>query len=44
MKFKIFGAILLLIGILSAQQKKIAPDFTVTTIDGKMVSLSELEG
>uniref|UniRef100_A0A7V3ZWV5 TlpA family protein disulfide reductase n=1 Tax=candidate division WOR-3 bacterium TaxID=2052148 RepID=A0A7V3ZWV5_UNCW3 len=44
MKFKIFGAILLLIGILSAQQKKIAPDFTVTTIDGKMVSLSELRG
>ena len=44
MKFKIFGTILLLIGILSAQQKKLAPDFTVTTIDGKKVALSDLRG
>jgi peroxiredoxin len=44
MKFKIIGTIFLLAGILAAQQKKLAPDFTVTTIDGSKVTLSELKG
>ncbi len=44
MKLKIIALLLLSVAILSAQQKKVAPDFTLNTIDGKEIKLSDYRG